>query len=515
MYRGKYESNVKNIPTRDRAPAPQAQAPQRASSPAPTPVAQQGNPEVPRPAPAPAPQRAAPAAPRKRRKWGPGSYLFYGFYALLLVAMIIGTGFLLNFLNGWLQDFEASQPDAKSQQLFDQLFADPDWAQIYDLMDTSTLGVASKDDFCTYMEQKVAGQTLTYSKTSAGLSGGSKYVLRLGNENLGTFTMVNQATGELDIPDWQLSNVEIFTSTEEHVTICVQQGQIVKVGDVILDDSYIIRSTSTAAEKYLPEGVHGPRTVTYFVKDLMVAPEVTVTDAAGNPVTMHYDAAAKTYQQPASAAIAISQTETDFLIDATKTYFRYMMNVSGDNQLRKYFTGNSDSIKAIRKDEWLQSYRTYSFGVPTISDYYRYNDRLYSVRMVMDLNVTRNNGTIKTFNLDTTYFVEYDGSKQGIIDLTNVDVSEVFTQVRLTCSVNGQIIYNEMLPSDTSVLKLPTVEIPQGKVFSGWFRESVDANGETTLTRVFEPDADGTVNLPNGYVLEPMDLQALFDKGGE
>ena len=489
MYRGKYVSNVKNIPTRNSAPTGQQPAPQQ-----------------------PAPRSGKSA---KRRKWGPGSYIFYAFYALLLVAMVIGTSWVLNFLNGWLQNFEASQPDTKSQQIFDQLFADPDWAQIYDLMDEDALGVTSKEDFCAYMALKVADQELTYSKTSAGLTGGSKYVLRLGDENLGTFTMMNSATGELDIPDWQLSNVEIFTSTDEYVTICIQQGYTVKVGDVVLDDSYVIRTTSTAAEKYLPEGIHGPRTVTYFVKDLMVAPVVTVTDAAGNSVNMEYDAGTKTYQQPAAAAAVITQAETDFVIEATKTYFRYMMNASGDGQLRKYFTGNSESIKSIRKDEWLQNYNTYKFGTPTITDYYRYNDRLYSVRIAMDLNVIRTNGTTKTFNLDTTYFVECDGTKQGIIDMTNVDVGEVFTQVRLTCSVNGQIVYNEMLATDTAVLKLPTVEIPAGKVFSGWFRESTDANGETTLTLVFQPDENGTVNLPSGYVLEPMDLQAFFDKGGE
>lgn len=482
MYRGKYESNVKN---RRKA------APSQAYTPA---------------------HRQAKA---KGRKIGPGGIIFYVLYFLLLAAMAAGTWWVLNFLGGWLQDFEASQPDTKSQQIFDQLFADPDWAAIYDLMDEETLGVTSKEDFCAYMTQKVGGQELTYSKTSAGLTGGSKYVLRLGNENLGTFSMMNTVTGDLEIPDWQLSRVEIFTSTDEYVTIHTQHGYTVKVGDAVLDDSYLIRTTSTAAEKYLPDGIHGPRTATYYVDNLMVAPVVTVTDATGATVAMEYDATTKTYTQPASAPATITQAEQEFVIEATKTYFRYMMNVSGDGQLRKYFTGNSDSIKSIHKDEWLQNYNTYKFGTPTIQNYYRYNENLYSVRMIMDLNVIRTNGTTKTFSLDTTYFVETVGTKQGIIDMTNVDVGEVFTQVRLTCTVDGQVVSNQMLATDTAILKLPSVEAPEGKVFAGWFKESVDANGDTTLTLVFQPDENGTVALPSGYVLEPMELQALFEKGGE
>ncbi len=482
MYRGKYEANVK---TRRAVAEPQQNTP--------------------------TPRQAKP----KHKKIGPGGIIFYVLYFLLLAAIAVGTSWVLNFLDGWLQDFEASQPDTKSQQIFDQLFADPDWGKIYDLMDEETLGVTAKEDFCAYMTQKVGTQELTYSKTSAGLTGGSKYVLRLGDENLGTFTMMNEVTGELEIPDWQLSHVEIFTSTDEFVTIHTQQGCTVKVGDVVLDDSYLIRTTSTAAEKYLPEGVHGPRTATYYVDNLMVAPVVTVTDEAGNAVAMEYDAATKTYSQPAPAPATISQAEQDFVIEATKTYFRYMMNVSGDGQLRKYFTGNSDSIKSIHKDEWLQDYNTYKFGTPTVQNYYRYSENLYSVRMIMDLNVIRTNGTTKTFSLDTTYFVETVGTKQGIIDMTNVDVGEVFTQVRLTCTVDGNVISSQMLDTDITTLRLPTVEVPEGKVFSGWFKESVDANGDTTLTLVFQPDASGTVALPTGYILEPMELQALFEKGGE
>lgn len=485
MYRGKYESKVKSIPTRNK------------------------------PAAAQQPEAAAEAAPAKGRKIGPGGIIFYILYFLLIAAMVVATSWVLNFLNGWLQDFEASQPDTKSQQIFDQLFADPDWSEIYDLMDEETLGVTTREDFCAYMTQKVDGQELTFSKTSAGLTGGSKYILRLGQENLGTFTMMNEVTGELEIPDWQLSHVEIFTSTDEFVTIHTKADRTVKVGDVVLTDDYLIRTTSTAAEKYLPVGVHGPRTATYYVEDLMVAPVVTVTDAAGNAVTMNYDPATKTYSEPEQPAAVITQTEQDFVIEATKTYFRYMMNVSGDGQLRKYFTGNSDSIKSIRKDEWLQNYNTYKFGTPTIADYYRYNDSLYSVRMIMDLNVVRTNGTTKTFSLDTTYFVETVGTQQGIIDMTNVDIGEVFTQVRLTCTVDGKVVSSQMLDNDISTLTLPVVEAPEGKVFSGWFRESVDAEGNTTLTLVFQPDETGTVALPSGYILEPMVLQALFDKGGE
>ena len=45
----------------------------------------------------------------------------------------VGIFITLNWLNGWLGKYEAAQPTIKCQQVFDQLFANPDWAQLYRL----------------------------------------------------------------------------------------------------------------------------------------------------------------------------------------------------------------------------------------------------------------------------------------------------------------------------------------------------------------------------------------------
>ena len=54
--------------------------------------------------------------------------------------------------------------------------------------------------------------------------------------------------------------------------------------------------------------------------------------------------------------------------------------------------------------------------------------------------------------------------------------------------------------------------VPEGKVLSGWFVQSEDEAGNTTYTRVFQPDETGAVQLPTGYTLEPMVLYALFEE---
>ena len=455
------------------------------------------------------------AAPKTKKKKTLGTKIFYTLYFLMIVVACLGIWYGHGLLTEFLVAFEASQPDTKCQQVFDQYFADPDWAQVYQLLDAEATAEITQEDFAAYMENTVAGRELTYTKTSAGLSGGRKYILRLDGENLGTFTLMNSVTGELEIPDWRLDAVEIFVSVKEYVTVVTDYSNTVTVNGATLGEAQVIHKTETVAEEYLPDGVNGPRTVTYFVKDLLNAPVVTVTDPNGNPVEMRYDAESRTYTQPESTAtLEIPKDARNFVVEATKTYFRYMVAAATKTQLQDYFDKNSDTYKTIIKsdDRWLQSYKTYNYGEPTITDYVRYSDDLFSVRIAMDLLVTRNNNTVKTFSMDSTYFIQTKGKSWIVAEMTNVDVTKVLTQVRLTFQQNGQVLSSAMYDIETAVLETPTVSAPEGKTFSGWFIQSEDEKGNTTYTRVFQPDEKGKVMLPTGYILEPMELHALFEE---
>ena len=69
-------------------------------------------------------------------------------------------------------------------------------------------------------------------------------------------------------------------------------------------------------------------------------------------------------------------------------------------------------------------------------------------------------------------------------------------------------------PSGENAVTPPAVTVPEGMEFLGWFRESMDENGDTVFTRVFTPSENGTVTLPSDYELSPMVLHARFQKEG-
>ena len=129
------------------------------------------------------------ASPAPRKKSIAGTIIFYVFYVLLILAFVVGISYAMNILRDWLVRFEASQPNYKCEEVFTDLFSDPDWEKIYELSDTEDTTFENSAAYEAYMTQKVGDRKLTYLETSAGLSGGKKYIVRLDDEKIATFTL--------------------------------------------------------------------------------------------------------------------------------------------------------------------------------------------------------------------------------------------------------------------------------------------------------------------------------------
>ena len=452
---------------------------------------------------------------QRKKPFPVGTAVFYGLYLLLIISFFVGMNYVTDMLGDWLVRFESSQPATKSQEVFQQLFADPDWEKLYDMVGFQDTLFESKDTYAAYMENKVGDQELTYVKTSAGLSGGHKYVIRLGDENLGTFTLQNDVVGELEIPDWRLDTVELFMAREADVTIRTQPDHIVSINGFQIGEDYIVAKTSTVLDDYAPEGYHGDRTVTYYTDGLLMTPEVTITDENGNQLECTYDAKTNTYYEVLPQAPEISKDEYDTILGATQNYAKFMIGVRGTN-LNNHFNTSSDLYKSILSNElWFRGYTGYYFSKETISEYRRYGDNIFSARIQIVLNVKRSDGSIKEFDIDHTFFAKKNANGVWkVFKMTNVDLQEVISEVRLTFTVNNEVIHQDMYNANSTTLSTPGITVPEGQQFLGWFREVRDENGDTTLQLMFQPDENGNVSLPHGYVLEHMVLFARFGKEG-
>ena len=363
------------------------------------------------------------------------------------------------------------------------------------------------------MENKVGDSTLTFKETSAGLSGDKKYLVFLGDEKIASFTLSGQTAAITDIPDWELGGVELLFDRNETFYIQNVDGHTVYVNDVPLDDSHVIQiATTVAAEKYLPIGVSGVSMCTQQISDLLVAPAVTVFDESGNPMEVSYDEESHTFTERTKAN-TIPDGEKEAALNTAKTYCLFMIKQADRSDIAKYFDTSSDIYSVITNlgRLWVQDNNGYRFTKEEVSDYARYSDDLFSVRVALILNITRTDGTTKDYDYDQTlFFRKQDTGKWLAYEATNVDVNAPVGKVRLTFMNGDTVLSSEFVKTDATELDTPLVSAPEGKVFIGWYRIDKYDNG-TTYTMAFDPDENGHVTIPNGTTLEPMTLYALFE----
>lgn len=450
----------------------------------------------------------------KKAKRGPsaGTVIFYTLYFLLILAFCGAVYYAYGLLNAWLVNFQAAQPTTKCEEIFQDLFADPNWAELYvqsGIQDTTYEGC---DAFVAYMDNKVGDTKLTYMETSAGLSGNKKYYVKLNGENIGFFLLKGEEQTENGIPHWELAGVELFYSRMEDVTIEKMAGHTVYVNGVALDDSFTVRSTYTVAEEYLPDDVMGLRTETQYISGFLVEPQITVQDENGQTLDVAYDAEKDIYSTVVeNNGGTISSEEENVVIKAGETYALYMIEKAFADDLLKYYDKNSNVYQAITKMRmWMQNCNGYDFANQSVTDYYRYSDTLFSANVHMDLNVTRTNNTVKTYTVDTTLFFEYQKGSWKCIEMTNVDVLKQIDEVRITFMNEDVELSSQLYATSIRQLPVPVISAPEGKVFDGWYRETLDADGNKTYDLVFEHDPSGIAAIPDGYELEPMVLYALF-----
>ncbi len=451
------------------------------------------------------------------RRITPGTIIFYCFYFLLIAAFVVGMTVGINALKDWLVDFEKSQSTNTSNQVFQELFENPDWKKLYEMTGQEDTIYEGANAYERYMQSLVGDKKLVMAKTSAGLDKTKeKYLILLEKSPIASFTLKNTAAEGEQMPHWELDGVTISFKRQQSVKILTMPGHKVLINGVALDDSHIVGMTTTLAEKYLPEGLHGFRQQVLYLDGLLVTPVVTIQDENGNQVPVQYNADTKMFEETFTAQEMPDEVKTR-AIEAAKLYARYTQisnEVSSKTQLQSHFDPNGETYQALpsKWSLWIQDSRGYEFSEPIVSDYYQYSDSLYSVRVNLTITVTRTDGTTKDYSMDTTYFVHLTDGKWLISSGTNEHLQEPITMVKLRYYQDGQLVHEEFVESAATSVTLPTITTPEGKTFLGWFSKEINDKGQTVMHLVFPPSEDGTVYLPEGTVLEPMDLQARFEE---
>lgn len=454
-------------------------------------------------------KETASRTPKKRRI---GRIVFCAVYLIVFTVFALCLHSGLQWLEGWLTDYEAAQPNVKTQEVFETLFREPDWEALYARAGVEDTAFESAAHYAAYMEQTVDPGALTYYETSAGLSGDHKYIVKSGDTKIAEYVLTAQEHTVTDIPDWQLGSVALFFDRQQTVTVCTPENATVYINGTALSQDHIIATMETAAEAYLPEGIHGLRRSWWHVDSLLCSPQVTAVTESGEALALVYDDAIGAYTVPAPEQ-TIPQDQQERVLEAAKVYCLYMISAASQSSLRRYVDSSTDIYRIISKSRiGMQDHKGFYFGEHTFSDYYRYSDTLFSVRLTMTLFVQRLSGEDKQYPMDSTFLLEKQKNDTWmVINVMNTDLQEESTLVRLRYMQDGQLVEDQMVATTATNLTPPQITAPEGKVFAGWYRQETAANGSITYSLAFAPDESGSIYLSESLGWNPMTLYALFE----
>ena len=441
---------------------------------------------------------------RERQK---KSGLFYKVLLGILAALLLSFVYIrFGLLRPWLVRYEAAQPKHVSQEVFGDLFSPADWGRVYDLSGQE----GDRESFVQAMEELTGGRELALVETYAGLSGDRRYIVKSGEESLAAFTLTSGGDTERETV-WKLGGVELLVSPlGGTVQVRTLAGQRVLVDGRELDGAFQVRTTETVAERYLPEGVFGRRTVLWEAPVASVkGAQVTVLDGDGQEVPL---------RQEGEGSFAVEERaeeptdqERAALTGAAKVHAQYMIRAADSAQLQRYFDSGSEIYRTIRSSEiWIKTTSGHSFSDEVVSEFCRYGEDMFSGRVSLHMDVRRGNGTSKPYEVDSTLFFHKKNGGWRAFEMTNMDVQREIVHARLVFMDGERELERQFVSSEDHSFATPQVTAPQGQRFAGWATREQKGN-DVTMTVRFRPGEDGTVTLPPGYEPEPMTLYAVFE----
>lgn len=398
-----------------------------------------------------------------------------------------------------VQPNQTEPAEADHETLFRQLFAQPDWGQLYTRAGLKDGKFEGSEAFAAYMDAKVGAQTLTYYQVRTDLSDSRRFVVCLGNEKIAAFTMREKEA--------ELTGLELFYEAIVSVTVETPLGYTVFVNGVALDDSFVVRTAQTKAETYLPEGIHGMQRQWLTVDGLLTEPEVKAQDEAGQAVQMEKDSETGIYCVVGDAAPEMTEEQAALARKAAIADANYSIGTISAAQLREYFDEQTPLYKLLTTNNRnIQGHKGSSIDetAMVVGEYCRYSDTLYSVNVKLTQKIIRLDGTVKVYTADKTYFFTERDGRYRVTSYTYEHMTEQVEQVRLKF-VTEQDCTSQMVSTSDTAVAAPEVTAPAGQVLVGWAVKMVNGDQVTMTVRV----------LPDGTVLgglEPMELYPVFDK---
>ena len=239
---------------------------------------------------------------------------------------------------------------------------------------------------------------------------------------------------------------------------------------------------------------------------------MTSLDENGRECEIIYDEATGIYMEKLPDPEEMPAELAELAIKAGEAYSNFMVN-RYTSLFGQYFATGTDTYRKIMSmDRWQQRSKSAAITGQEVSDYIRYTENLFSARVKMTMELTRKDNSIKEYPMDATLFLENKKDGWKVISMTNLDVTELTSRVRLTFMLGDTELSSVFVDADPDEsIFTPNVTAPEGQIFSGWATREEAEDGTITMTLRYTCDEKFRLMIPGEETLEPATLYAVFE----
>lgn len=344
----------------------------------------------------------------ERRKTGRS--LFFKIYITVVITAVLLLCAAIVVVHFLLRDFESVQPKYLAEEVFNEYFA-PNTVSVAERIDLTGHPFEGEEQALAYAEKALSGDEITYSEVSIGLEAGRKYSVKSGDKKIFSFELdENEEKSKFGFITYRLGKIEpVF---REKVTVRVPTGYHVYINGIRADGKYITESGVVDEElsEYLPDGVAAPTDDIYTVTDLLVAPEVLVTDPDGADVPAEFDADSRTYTAVRKYDEQLKAEFSDYVIQAAEAYAAYMQNDASFRNVATYMDPASELYAVTRATltGFVIDHNGYSFEDESADEFVRYDDSTFSCRVKLKHILHKTGSADYVEYLDIVFFYHLD-----------------------------------------------------------------------------------------------------------
>ena len=224
----------------------------------------------------------------KKKQKGMGFAIFMVIYA---VVALTAAGFGLKWLWGCMEAYEASRPHIPIDAYMAKLTREHIVESSDVVLEGIDFHIQSEESCRAYLMDSISGDITYARKASACTDTKQVYVIRCGEQVVGTFTIESTQADEYGFTPWVLREEAFdlsFLMGTETLSVTIPEGYNVYVNGALLDESYIVSSESE--EIQLVQEFYGKYEIPMFTLNTYEAGpflnaeyEIEVYDDTGRP----------------------------------------------------------------------------------------------------------------------------------------------------------------------------------------------------------------------------------------